>query len=228
MPRISASDRTKIAQCLLGKADEFPAYFELYETLVTQEGAHVIQIDQPEEPNPASHDNILWIVELLKSDPRATWTELNSRVHKQNELSITAPGIGKAVNVAVQAMIMVDCAARDRHSTTYEVDNYRPISWESSEPFLDFAQRAFSRVLEGDRRRIKQVLRNKNALKAWKLKKRLGVTFRMTDNLMEHLLYDSHHHVLYLFHQTAFLKAHLERSSIHLPMDCGLEESLKL
>ena len=42
MPRISASDRTKIAQCLLGKAGEFPAYFELYETLVTQEGAYVI------------------------------------------------------------------------------------------------------------------------------------------------------------------------------------------
>jgi hypothetical protein len=228
MPRITSTDRTKIAQYLLGRADEFPAYFELYETLVTQGGAHVIPIDQPGEPNLISHDNILWIVELLRENPRVTWTDLNSQVRQRSEELITTLGSNKAINVAVQAMIMVDCSARDRHSTTYEVGNYRPISWESSEPFLDFVQRAFPCDSEEDRRRIKLVLRNKNALKAWKLKKRLGVTFRMTDNLMEHLLYDNHHRVLYLFHQTAFLKAHLERSSAYLPMDCDLEESLKL
>ncbi|OCL12556.1 hypothetical protein AOQ84DRAFT_419352 [Glonium stellatum] len=228
MPRTTTSDRTKISERLLGKADEFPAYFELYESLVAHGSAHIIQIDQPRESDSASHDDILWIVELLKGNPRVTWAELNSQVHEQNLSSITTSGINKAVNIAVQAMIMVDCAARDRHSTTYEVDSYRPISWEPSEPFLDFVQRAFPRDSEGDRRRIKQALRNRYILKAWKLKKRLGVTFRMTDNLMEHLLYDSHNQVLYLFHQTAFLKAHLKRSSAHLAMECSLEESLKL
>ncbi|OCK75288.1 hypothetical protein K432DRAFT_409162 [Lepidopterella palustris CBS 459.81] len=186
----TASSRTEIAQYLFGKADEFPAYFRI--------------IDELREPSPVSHEDVLKIVELLKANPRATWTEANPRVREQNEPSMTTSKINNAINIAVQAIIMVDCAARDRHSTTYEVDNYRPISWELSESFLDF-----------------------NALKAWKLKKRLAVTFRITDDLAEHLLYDSHHNVLYLFHQTAFLKAHLERSRTHLSMDCGLEDSLK-
>jgi hypothetical protein len=70
-------------------------------------------------------------------------------------------------------------------------------------------------------------VKEKNALKGWKLKKRAHVKFRPTDNLAEHLLYDPQDNVVRVFHQTALLKAHL-RLSIGVPIDCCVAECLKM
>ncbi|KAF2420308.1 hypothetical protein EJ08DRAFT_550934, partial [Tothia fuscella] len=132
------------------------------------------------------------------------------------------------INVAVQAMIMVDCAARDWHAHTHVMGSYRPTSWAVNESFLGFVERSFPPSLDMDEEAISDALDESNALKAWKLKKRLGIEITPTDNLAHHLLYDPRHNKLYVFHHVAFLKAHLELSADTLGVGCKIKESLKI
>ncbi|KAH0421969.1 hypothetical protein CcaCcLH18_13098 [Colletotrichum camelliae] len=68
----------------------------------------------------------------------------------------------------------------------------------------------------------------KASLKAWKLRKRLGVKFQPTDDLTKHLLLDRRRSVLFIFHHVKFLKA---QAGLYLPIQKNLgltvNESLK-
>jgi hypothetical protein len=47
-------------------------------------------------------------------------------------------------------------------------------------------------------------------LKAWKLKDLAGITFKAANNLVDHLLFDPATRIVYLFHHSAYIKAHLD------------------
>jgi hypothetical protein len=229
MPPTTARDRDEIARRLLGAPDRFPAYFALYETLTSRANARVIQIDDAASKVPGNlyHQGVLFATAVLTQHVDKTLAEVIAELQRQNEKQPTIYDIEGTVNVAVQAMLMIDCAARDAHSGTFMLGGYRPTSWLSHERLTDFLDRSFPRALESDEENIRAALQNRSALKAWKLKTRLGITFRGTDNLAEHLLFDPRHHVLYLFHHAAWLKAQLARFAGDLPLDCDFEESLK-
>jgi len=70
-------------------------------------------------------------------------------------------------------------------------------------------------------------MKEKNALKSWKLKKRAHIKFLLTDNLVEHLLYDPQDNIVRIFRQTAFLKAHL-RLSASVPIDNEVAQCLEM
>ncbi|KAH7119253.1 hypothetical protein EDB81DRAFT_914798, partial [Dactylonectria macrodidyma] len=118
-------------------------------------------------------------------------------------------GIEIVINLAVQSMIMVDCAAKHWHATDFILGGYRPMSWLLTETFLNFVDRSFPVGLDSTTQRVQAAVEDKSSMKAWKLQKRLGVRFRGTNNLAEHLLFDPRSNCLYLFHHAEFLKAHL-------------------
>ena len=123
-------------------------------------------------------------------------------------------------------MLMVDCSDKDRHSAGYEVGGFRPVSWEGSERFTDFVRKVFPTDVH-DREKVRTAMKEKNALKCWKLKKRAHIKFLPTDNLAEHLLYDPQDNSVRIFRQTTFVKAQL-RLSAHTSVCYGVPESLKM
>lgn len=201
----------------------FSAYFKVYDRLINPQHT-IIQIHAHGQ---TSHYDI-WKLSLeLRADPQSTRESLRDRVFTTASPD-SAFIIGKenAINAAVQLMLMIDCADRDHHSEGYYIGDFRPVSWQNSERFSDFVSGVFP-VHGEDNARVHAAMREKNALKGWKLKKRAHVKFLPTDNLAEHLLYDPRDNTLRIFHHTAFLKAHLLLSAT-MPTDCGITECLKL
>ncbi|KAH6869268.1 hypothetical protein B0T10DRAFT_418762, partial [Thelonectria olida] len=126
------------------------------------------------------------------------------------------------------AILMVDSAVNGYRSPGYTIGKYRHASWLPDEAFIDFVARCFPQVSSGRRDRVATVLDDKSSLKAWKLKDRLGINFRGTNNLADHLLFDPRNQILYLFHHTAYLKAHLDLwNGESVSKDVGITTTLK-
>ena len=211
----------------LFKAEErlvaFSKYFQVYDCLTSPKYA-ITQV-HPSALN--SHGDIRMLALELRENPQRTREEFKAKVFPQIS---TDPEIvidqERAINVAVQITLMIDCSDKERHYEGYKVGDFRPVSWDSSEPFADFVKKVFP-INVHDQEKARTALREKNALKCWKLRKSAHIKFFPTDNLAEHLLYDPQDNVVRLFRQTAFLKAHL-RLSASQPIELGIAESLKL
>jgi hypothetical protein len=113
----------------------------------------------------------------LRANPRTTREEFRDKVFPY---SFVDPGTvndqERAINVAVQLMLMVDCSDKDRHSEDYEIGGFRPVRWENSERFTEFFKKAFP-IDVRDQGKVRTAMKEKNALKCWKLKKRAHVKF---------------------------------------------------
>ncbi|KAF9878521.1 hypothetical protein CkaCkLH20_04013 [Colletotrichum karsti] len=135
------------------------------------------------------------------------------------------PEMASLTNLAIQAMVMVDCDP----AADYSIRGYRPMSWTRKESFLGFMERSFPIDPNPSmNQKVEIALEEKTALKAWKLQKRLNVTFLGTNNISEHLLFDPKENYLYIFHHVGFLKAHLEMAREHgYPLDQSMADSLQ-
>ncbi|PHH93005.1 hypothetical protein CDD83_2494 [Cordyceps sp. RAO-2017] len=114
-----------------------------------------------------------------------------------------------AAHVAIRAAFMVDSAVSEGHGPGFAIGKHQQVSWQLSEPLTDFMNRCFPAY--GYIERSAEAFAEQKSIKAWKLKSRLGISFRGTDNLAQHLLLDERNAVLYLFHHSSFLKAQLVR-----------------
>lgn len=204
------------------KFNSFSTYFKTYDSLTVPQYA-TIQI-QP--PTLNSHDDIRKLALELKANPQCTREEFKRQLFpkelKDSEASVEQE---RAINVAVQLMFMIDCSDKDRHCEGYEIGGFRPVNWDGSERFTEFVKRVFPTGVS-NMEKVRTALKEKNALKCWKLRKRAHINFLPTNNLAEHLLYDPRDNVVRIFCQTAFLKAHL-RLSASMSTDCGIPESLQ-
>ena len=219
-------------QQMLGEAEGSPAshqpYLELYESLIRPRAQDtIVQVDKPILRTPR---DLLRLVSTLKAHPHYTRNEFSNQI-----CSLTQPNpptdaeIENAIDVTVHLMFMVDCTIVDSHSVGYEISGYKPTKWRGHEQLSEFVSQAFPIDPASDRSRTRNAQRNCNMLKGWKLKKRAHVTFRPTDDLREHLLYDPQGDVVRLFRHTAYLKSHLRKlSTAQKPLDCDLEECLQM
>ncbi|KAF5012916.1 hypothetical protein FDECE_1050 [Fusarium decemcellulare] len=198
------AERGEISQKLLGKSGIFSAYFRLYDDLASRD----YSFSYHHLPTPRTHQDVLYTAELLRSNIQSTKEE--ATVHLHNDRTATG-NVDNIINMAVQAMIMIDSAARDWHTADFVLGEYQPISWEPQESFASFVERSFPISRQPACTDSTNAIAHKSKLKAWKLQKRLGLRFLATDNLSEHLLLNPKKNTLYLFHQVAYLKAHLER-----------------
>jgi hypothetical protein len=226
MRSATTSEKRLIVRDLFGAEDKLPSfstYFKIYESLTTPQYT-TVQI-HPSALN--SHDDIRRLALELRANPHTTRKEFKDRVFPQTlvdpEMAVDQE---RAINVAVQLMLMIDCSDKDRHCEGYEVGGFRPVHWGGSERFTDFVRKAFPNEIH-DQGKVRTAMKEKNALKCWKVKKRAHIKFLPTDNLAEHMLYDPQDGVVRIFRQIAFLKAHL-RLSAHLPINYGITESLQM
>ena len=224
MLRTTTEDKEKIARSLFGKTGTFKAFFNLYDELAV-EGTYIIQLDEPNQPNPLEHQNIVKVVNFLKDNPGIKLDEVKYRLKTEDDLKTTSdPDIKRAIKLAVQCMMMVDSEAKDGHSPGYTLGGQQPTLWLGGETFLEFAKSVFPRAGSVSSE-VKTAIEEHATMRAWNMQKRLGRRFKKTDSLAEHLLFDDDY--IYLFHHTSFLKAQLERfQDEESPLNCDMADCL--
>ena len=224
------AERRLISRLMLdeaeGEHDRLCSYFELYDSLTLHRAQHaVIQVQEPSLRLPR---DLLQIATNLMANPRITRDESRNQIRTVSQPNLlTDSEIDYAIDTTIHLMLMVDCTVVDSHSIGYEINGYKPTKWKSNEKLNDFVFQAFSLDSASDRLKSEDAQRNRNMLKGWKLRKRAHVTFQPTDDLREHLLYDSQGDVVRLFRHTAWLKAQLRKAAqAKKTLDCDIVECL--
>ncbi len=227
MPPTTTQEKTDVSKQLLGNDGNFTAYFKFLDDLVQRDSDYSLTIESPSANAPISTDSVLLAASVVKSNTSTTKRDMENRFREVAASNPTLRYNDKAIKMAIQAMFMVDPAAKEWHSADFTRGDYRPSSWLPEETLLDFIQRLFPPSLQSSQQAARMAVESR-ALKARKLQKRLGARFQLTNNLAEHLLFDERRNCLYIFHQVAFLKAHLgqyEAKSAVLGID--LKQSLE-
>jgi hypothetical protein len=139
---------------------------------------------------------------------------------------MAAPEASKFLESAVKMRFMVNLCHTSTHAQLES--GVAGMPWLPGCAFVDSIQSRFKYVSrsalsfpESD-----HYLEIKEALKGWKLQRRLGIRFRPTNDLSRHLKFHRKEGYLEIFHHAAFLKEHL-RVMRGLPRDTGWNESLK-
>jgi hypothetical protein len=221
----SPSEKVRITTQLFAGRGKYSAFFSFYNDLSRLGRGFAVDLSQSLSRE-MTHRDILLAADFLKQNTHSTRSEAIEGFGKINDC--TKPMAEKILTMALHVMIMTDSAAKDCHSADFSLGTYRPTSWFYNETLFSFVERSFPSVPEISSRDAEAALEDKAALKAWKLKRRLGVKFRRTNNLAEHLVFDPRTNFLYLFHHAAFLKAHLQRAYDEgRPLKSGMDESLK-
>jgi hypothetical protein len=204
----NTAEQQYIARQLLNDDDQgdFETYFLLIEELLRRANTHV----NPLQPQ-LTYNDVLNVTNNLRADP--------TRTHQKIQCDVTTSmpyrplsAISDLIAIAVQARVMVDSRAADWHATGFFLGTYTPVSWSPMGTFSDYIKgRLPVEGVGGHSDRVTSTLQNISQLSARNLKKTLGITFKSTDNLAQHLVLDPQHNVLYLFDQTPVLKVHLSR-----------------
>jgi len=223
----ASQDRKKISQQILGQEGEFPAYFRFYDDLAQRSNDFHLTIDTLPSLLSVTSDSVLLAASVLRSNLQKTKQETEGRFKNLARSDTKFQSDEKAIKMAMQAMFMVDPAAKENHSADFTLGDYRPSLWHPHQTLEDFIDRLFPPSLASSQDAARFAVEYR-ALRARKLQKRLGARFRLTNNLAEHLLFDERRNCLYIFHHVAFLKAHLcQYQGKENPLDIGLNESLE-
>ncbi|ORY13217.1 hypothetical protein BCR34DRAFT_276898 [Clohesyomyces aquaticus] len=215
------SSRSDIPLDLLGSSGNFSAWSELYSKLLSRRRIH---ISHPAQGTVISHEKILQTFAFLKSHVDSTREDiLSSLVPGANDEQIRRDW-EISLDVAIQAIFMID--AFNTRPTRNRPTNIRPRYWASTVSFLDFIESQFPEPVDPTKGEI--AIEDLDALRAWKLEKKLGVSFAATDNLSDHLLYDRRYHTIYLFHHVGFLIAHLSARAKSLPFESSFRPCLEI
>lgn len=213
--------REAITLSFLGRSGDFQAWFRVYDDLVSRRRFH---INPPTSTKAVSHTKILEIAKDLAANISWTRDECIAALFQASRDKCSEDDLENALDIAVQATFMIDCVATQWHASNFRLGGMRPTCWAANETFLKFMENSFP--ISTNIQKAVLVLENQDALKAWKLEKRLGLTFKGTNNLADHLLYDRRHNTVYLFHHVAFLDAHFGGFAKNLPFESGMEASL--
>lgn len=160
-----------------------------------------------------THEDLWNAIRILKSNPNLTRAELAQKLNS-GKLDLVATrdlsDLQAETTLVVQVLIMVDCSALHHSSDRLEKGGSR-IHWKDDIPFSKYLQDIFSTgthpfLSYPDSYETGAI---KSDLKATKLQKRLGVTFRETHDLRNHLRLYRKENVLEIYHHAAFLKEQL-------------------
>jgi len=213
------------ADCLAGKpcqAEECPwqrstilgRFFQTYKEITA---SYEADVKSDQRPGLTCHEDLMTIIEKLKSNPAVTREELlkilftNQPARSDQE---------RAVNIAVRVMLMVNCSTARQSSVLLEHGSQQ-VPWRSDIPFSEYITSIFPKT---DHPSIDEI---KDNLKATKLKKQARLRFEPTDDLRNHLKLDKKRAVVEVFHHTAFLKEHL-RLTRNQSRNMSVADSIKL
>jgi carbonic anhydrase len=145
MRSATTSEKRSIARDLFDAEDKLPSfstYFKVYDSLTTPQYT-TVQV-YPSALN--SHDDIRRLALELRANPHTNREEFKDRVFPQKVVDPeTAVDQERAINVAVQLMLMIDCSDKDRHCEDYEVGGFKPVRWGGLGALYRLCEKGFSK-----------------------------------------------------------------------------------
>ncbi|KAK0382497.1 hypothetical protein CLIM01_00154 [Colletotrichum limetticola] len=155
-----------------------------------------------------SHDDLLDIIKLIKSNPEATRTDLTTTHFsgRQNGGKTVQKDENIAFNLAVGVILMISCS--------YERQPGRlgTSTWKDEQSVRELVSTMFPARERPDIVEAQRFSPIKSTLTATKLKRVARLSFQGTDDLRNHLRLDPETGVVELYHHTAFLKECLKAS----------------
>lgn len=199
--------------------EHFQAVLDFYTATVCQDPhpGHAVQISPPVL---RSHQAVVEACAGL----RATLSTPKSEVERQLFQDGTEEAERhRSLRTITKLALMIDCDSRSNFSVNFkrQTDEAFPTRWRDTDTFVDFFHSAFS-TNETSPLRTSDI---GNHLKAWKLRKRCSIRITPTNDLAQHLVYNKGSRSLSVFHQVAYLKAHLQHVS-HLDISATAAESI--
>ncbi|KAI1775446.1 hypothetical protein F4818DRAFT_50245 [Hypoxylon cercidicola] len=195
--------------CQARRREKCQRYFQFYQAIV------MIYLESSEGQRHAfnTHEDLGNAIQVLKSNPSLTRAEFAEMLIPSK--SDTIPGqnlfdLLAETTLVVQVLTMVDCSALHHYSDRLEKGGSR-IHWKDDIPFAKYLQDVFPTgthpfLSYPDSYETGAI---KSELKATKLQKRLGVTFRATHDIRNHLRLYRKENVLEIYHHAGFLKEQL-------------------
>ncbi|KAL9617935.1 MAG: hypothetical protein Q9160_007301 [Pyrenula sp. 1 TL-2023] len=163
-----------------------------------------------------THEDFFEVIQAIKRSPDTPRSRLEEEYFAgRNDGRTKIPPSEdqtNAFNLAVRAMIMVNCSLQHHSSGFLELGSY-PASWRSSLSFSQFIESAFPKhepLLAEDDAALRWEM--KTAIKAIRLRKKAGLRFHPTDDLSSHLKLDRRNGIVEIYHHTAVSKQHLTSS----------------
>lgn len=156
-----------------------------------------------------SHDDLHGIVTLIRSKPdtpRAMLTREYFSGRQPDKITLTVDE-NLAFNLAVKAILMVDCSFEGQ-AVTLET-----MVWRNDQSVRELVSTAFPARDHLDSNLHYDLMPDmKSALRASRLRKVARLSFHGTDDLRNHLRMDPSTGIIEIYHHTAFLKECLDAS----------------
>lgn len=194
--------------CSSKRASRLKPFFDYYKTLAA---SYEPNTGPGEQPALRTHEDVISIIKILKSEPQLDRANLQDKIIANRSADTLPPAtdLDGAVNLALRTMTMTNCSMQHQSLSLLEHGTYQV--WRSNVTFAQFIIDAFPTtdypiINDDDFEPSRDI---KSALMARKLKKRIGLKIRPTDDLRSHLKLDRKNHAVEIFHHTAFLKEHL-------------------
>ncbi|KAL7942803.1 hypothetical protein V8C42DRAFT_140241 [Trichoderma barbatum] len=170
-------------------------------------------------PGLTSHAAVLQAVAMFKSQCNET---LDLEAFQRATFPNCLPKDRElAAKITTQLAFMIDPSSKDGFPMAYRIENEHnfPVKWLPTQTFIQFFHTAFPRESVDCWRSDTRCKR----LRAWKLKRRLGIQICPTNDLAKHLVYTPRTKTLAVFHQVEYLKAQVRYTA-----DRSLEESVEM
>jgi hypothetical protein len=201
--------RTCVADsCPARRVSRLQRYFQFYKAVVSTYADGSSAKDRVFK----THEDLWRAIRVLKSNPdttRAGFCRLLSTSEKAGLVETTwnQQDLLNASTLVVKLLTMIDSSALHRSSDRLET-GYSRTHWKDDVPFSKYLEDLFPSenhpVLsypDSD-----MLIEMKSELRGTKLKKHLGIAFRPTQDIRNHLRLDRRLNVLEIYHHTAFLK----------------------
>lgn len=200
--------------CPCRRRSRLQRYLQFYTAVVST------YVDGSQGPSRAleTHGELFHAISTLRSNPDITKSEFSVQAfpQKPGKPAFEETDLRKAAALVVRVFMMVECSAPHQLSDRLEKGSFR-VHWKDDTAFSKYIQDLFPvqnhPVLSyGD---SDLLLEMKSELRASQLKKHLGISFRPTHDIRNHLYFDRKTNVLEIFHHVAFLKEQLRITKGH-------------
>ncbi|CAI6331988.1 unnamed protein product [Periconia digitata] len=160
-----------------------------------------------------TYGDLWYTIRTLKLNPEITRTEFRQSLlskRPRHPADINGSDLVQATTLAVKILTMIDCSELHVSSDMLERGGCR-VHWRDDVPFAKYLQDLFPignhPVLSYADNDL--LVDMKSDLKAVKLQKHLGVTFRPTNDIRDHLRFYRKQNIVEIYHHTAFVKEQL-------------------
>jgi hypothetical protein len=198
--------------CATASGARLNRYFQFYKAIVQT----YVEGTTAKQRSLQTHGDVFDAIGELKRNPDMTRASFQEKfVHEGRPSSLTDEALQDATALVVKVLVMTDCSALHHSSDRLEKGDYR-VHWREEEAFSKYLQDLFPTtnhpiLSHGDNDLLVDM---KWDLRATKLQKRLGIRFRPTHDIRNHLRFDRRRNEVELFHYTTFIKEQLRATKM--------------